>query len=91
MAFNTVCDTTELIANVDSSTNSVCATIDLITTVNKFGEQATTKEWKAKTANVLCAIIELLKIISTFIKSSFICFENYKIGILDILNNKANW
>jgi hypothetical protein len=31
-------------------------------------------------------IIKLFKIITTFIRSSFICFENYEISILNILN-----
>jgi hypothetical protein len=65
------------------ASETVCTTTELISDINKLGGRVAEAVAEAR---VLFAIIEFFKKITSFIMSSFICFENYKIGILDILN-----
>ena len=75
------------------SSEPVSTTTELISDINKLGEEwggvaraRAIRTGKSSMTDSLFAIIEFFKKITSFIMSSFIYFENYKISILDILN-----
>ena len=67
------------------SSEPVCTTNELISDIDKKDEWAR-RVSGGRENHSLFHLIKYFKKITSFIMSSFICFENYKISILDILN-----